>query len=435
MRDAGVKKRISDRRLSFYARLLQYVVETWDGGQPKRPLKYDESKQTLAAWAKAGSEFEGWHAMFTETNSASKIEACTIFRDVESGLFRIVCEYDKKNDLATVLCAEHLTDSRPILPEIHLPHPRIQVLGAALDPYIFAHGKKKMADRRDPVEDAILGNKGKPDVVELIHGPPGTGKTYQLLRRLLEDVEEDDRGGAIPRTLVVARTNFAVQNLFERAAEEPLLKDRIVLLAREGALNLSLFNKIQNNEIAFDSYIQTGQEDEDDDDDANNAHERKVEINRTPIVFCTVTLSHSKRFEKIHFSRLIVDEACQVPMHVSLNLLEGSVRKVILAGDPQQLPAILSTEGMRVGLHLSLFEYVFCYTIVLPSPLFLCLSLIIYCCLLACLQSLTPYDMSLTIIPSPSLPPSINHLSTQCTLLTIITSQVHVEAQLPDDVP
>jgi hypothetical protein len=90
---------------------------------------------------------------------------------------------------------------------------------------------------------------------------------------------------------------------------------------------------------------------------------------------------------------------------------------------------LLMTQFLLQNLKFGVIEgqYVFCYnTMFLPSFfLFMMASLpLSYPSVAACLYSLTPHDTSLTI--TPSLPQSINHLSTLLALL--ITSQVRARA-------
>ena len=63
------------------------------------------------------------------------------------------------------------------------------------------------------------------------------------------------------------------------------------------------------------------------------------------------------RLESLGFETAVFDEAAQASELATLVPLQHGARRVVLVGDPQQLPAtVLSREAKRLGLGRSLFE-------------------------------------------------------------------------------
>ena len=86
------------------------------------------------------------------------------------------------------------------------------------------------------------------------------------------------------------------------------------------------------------------------------ALERAV-LAEAELVFCTCSAAADSRLESLGFETAVFDEAAQAGELATLVPLQHGARRVVLVGDPQQLPAtVLSREAKRLGLGRSLFE-------------------------------------------------------------------------------
>ena len=89
------------------------------------------------------------------------------------------------------------------------------------------------------------------------------------------------------------------------------------------------------------------------------ALEREV-VDNAHIVFCTLSgAGEAARLAEVRggFETVIFDEACQASELSTLIPLQFGAKRVILVGDPQQLPStVISSEAKRRGYDISLFE-------------------------------------------------------------------------------
>lgn len=158
-------------------------------------------------------------------------------------------------------------------------------------------------------------NKYGSEHLKLIHGPPGTGKTYRLILELKNILEINSR----EKVLLCAPSNIGVINMYNRA----------VSMGVQGCLVLSS-NKIPDN---FKFPEKPGKDN---------------------IIFTTISMRFGSILNKMKFSTIIIDEACQCQEAWTWGLLRNEVSKVILAGDPQQLPALVSDIGQKYQYERSL---------------------------------------------------------------------------------
>lgn len=153
--------------------------------------------------------------------------------------------------------------------------------------------------------------------IKLIHGPPGTGKTYRLILELKKILELNSR----EKVLLCAPSNIGVINMYNRALS----------MGVHGCLVLSS-NKIPDN---FKLPEKPGKEN---------------------VVFTTISMRFGSILNNIKFSTIILDEACQCQEAWTWGLLRNEVSRIILAGDPQQLPALVSDIGKQFKYERSLMS-------------------------------------------------------------------------------
>lgn len=214
------------------------------------------------------------------------------------------------------------------------------------------------ASQRDAIRFAL----SSPEIA-LIHGPPGTGKTYTLIELILQLVEQNQR------VLVCGPSNISVDNIVERLAlaspSTPIVRLGHPARLLPGVLSHSLEILTRTSEAA---QIVSDVRKELDDKQASirktrNGRERRAiyadlkELRReyreregkciaglvqgSKVVLSTLHGAGSHQLRNEQFDVLIIDEAsqamepqCWIPLIFGGNTL----RRLVLAGDHLQLP-------------------------------------------------------------------------------------------------
>ncbi len=156
--------------------------------------------------------------------------------------------------------------------------------------------------------------------VELVVGPPGTGKSVELLSRV---------AGAGPgRVLVTAPTNLAVADLYRRYRQGRAAGAAALVMRAE----------------RVPGQVPEGRLDPEESGDAR-------------VVFATaatVTLACMRRTEP--FEHVFVDEAGMLPEAATWCVLRPETSRLVLCGDPAQLEGMVSDEGRGLKFGRSLFR-------------------------------------------------------------------------------
>ena len=162
---------------------------------------------------------------------------------------------------------------------------------------------------------------GQPtDAIQIYSGPPGTGKTHELIGALaLIPMDE--------RVLVVHPTNVGA----------------CMLYCRLNAAGVRCSLIIPKSRLTPDTPALPGRD---------SVHAR--------VVVCTVSGRHSPRLVSAHFQHVLMDEAGQVPEPLAWSLLDASVRTLRMFGDLRQLPGVMSADAVRLNLEASLMQRLTC---------------------------------------------------------------------------
>ncbi len=155
------------------------------------------------------------------------------------------------------------------------------------------------------------------EAVKIIHGPPGTGKTSRLIKELIQLLDKNPQ----EKILLCAPSNIGVLNLYQRA----------VSFGIHGCLILS------NNKIPSDCQLSS-------------------QKSKDNIVFTTISMRFGKLLDNIRFTKIIMDEASQCQEAWCWGLLRREVNQLIMAGDPYQLPSLVSETGEKLKYNRSLME-------------------------------------------------------------------------------
>ena len=184
--------------------------------------------------------------------------------------------------------------------------------------------------------------------IGLLHGPPGTGKTQTLAAMLVALVDLGERPWAL------ADSNAAVDQLALRASAAGLDVVRLGVSARVGsaALPLTLEHRILNGPRA--AVLQTLRRDrtragpdtirEVDDAIREEWQAAKREIlTNAQVIAMTLASVQTRGADLPNPRTAIIDEASQV-QEPSIWLVAGRVKRLILAGDPQQLGPVVKSQ-------------------------------------------------------------------------------------------
>ncbi|MFC4359222.1 AAA domain-containing protein [Halobium salinum] len=173
----------------------------------------------------------------------------------------------------------------------------------------------------------------------LIHGPPGTGKTYTIARTIRALVDRGDR------VLLSAFTNRAVDNALEALREQGY---------GDSAEQSSAGNRTQSDYV-----VRFGTENgvrEDMQDlrlvKEGEPNDRAAELNGASVVAATTSSCGSRPMREQSFDVALVDEASQLTEPNTLAAVNLADR-FVLVGDHQQLPPVVRAEN---DLTESLFE-------------------------------------------------------------------------------
>ncbi|ELQ74785.1 tRNA-splicing endonuclease positive effector (SEN1), partial [Trachipleistophora hominis] len=190
----------------------------------------------------------------------------------------------------------------------------------------------------------------------LIHGPPGTGKTKMIVS-LIESLFSAPIISALkskmfitnrePRILICAPSNAAVDELAKRI-NDLRMKGREEEKLR--VLRIGVQNNIDDNlkMLTLDCIIEKELEERKNRAGLTNFEvtnsertKRKFELLKRSNVVCATLSSSAKELIKvanIDFDILVIDEACQSVETSTLIPLKFNPTKVVLVGDPKQLP-------------------------------------------------------------------------------------------------
>ncbi len=218
--------------------------------------------------------------------------------------------------------------------------------------------------------------------VSIIHGPPGTGKTTTLVAAIQQISKEEQT------VLVTAPSNTAVDLLTERLADAGLNVVRVGNISRidESIINHTLEARLSEHpesknikkvkiqaanarrqaqryrrKFGRDQYLerkQLQQEAKELAAWANQLEDRLIDqiLSAANVITCTLVGSSLRVLEKRKFRTLVIDEAAQA-LEPACWIPISKVSRVILAGDPCQLPpTVKSMAAQKEGLGITLIE-------------------------------------------------------------------------------
>lgn len=171
----------------------------------------------------------------------------------------------------------------------------------------------QMCKPSDNILDTLLsGNEN--DDVECIQGPPGTGKTRELVKRV-----QETEG----RVFLCAPTNVGAINLYLRCVFEGLQEQVSLVLSPD---RIPPGTPVLSNDP------------------------------KRRIVCATISARSGPQLMTEKFQNVFVDEAAQCMEAWTWTLFRNEVKRLVLAGDVKQLPALVSESGQLLNHQRSLME-------------------------------------------------------------------------------
>jgi len=183
----------------------------------------------------------------------------------------------------------------------------------------FGDVSRTFIDNNEAQNEAVRKSVAAEDFA-LVHGPPGTGKTYTIARTVRELVERGDR------VLLSAFTNRAVDNALE-AVREQWPDD-----AAAGPLRVGTESGVRQDMLDV-RLAERG-----------DPGERVRELRDAPLVAATTATCGSRVMREQSFDVAVVDEAAQLTEPETLAAINLADR-FVLVGDHEQLPPVVRAEG------------------------------------------------------------------------------------------
>ena len=199
----------------------------------------------------------------------------------------------------------------------------------------FSGPRRTYVDNNE-AQNAAVNLAVRADDCALIHGPPGTGKTYtiaEIVHALVEDGQ---------RVLLSAFTNRAVDNALETLRERSAKRE-----ATEGTNGLEGEIVRVGTKTGVRGDMQDLRLVRRGDPDA-----RAATLRGASVVAATTAACGSRALREESFDVAIVDEASQLTEPGTLAAINRADR-FVLVGDHEQLPPVVRAEN---GLRTSLFE-------------------------------------------------------------------------------
>ncbi|ADQ66828.1 DNA/RNA helicase, superfamily i [Halogeometricum borinquense DSM 11551] len=200
---------------------------------------------------------------------------------------------------------------------------RKDVLFGRRDPAFTERSEATYIDNNDAQNEAVKLAVDAEDFA-LVHGPPGTGKTYTIARIVRALVADGNR------VLLSAFTNRAVDNALEALRDQGFAD----------AVRVGTENGIR--EDMQDLHLKT----------TGDPNDRVAELTDAPVVAATTSSCGSRVMREQSFDVALVDEASQLTEPGTLAAINRADR-FVLVGDHEQLPPVVRAEN---DLQQSLFE-------------------------------------------------------------------------------
>ncbi|APE95174.1 DNA helicase [Halodesulfurarchaeum formicicum] len=187
----------------------------------------------------------------------------------------------------------------------------------------FSGPTRELIDN-NPAQNRAINTALRAEDFALIHGPPGTGKTYTIARLIRALVDRGDR------VLLSAFTNRAVDNALSALVDQGF----------EDAIRMGTESGVRSDM----AHLRL--------DTAGDPNERAEALESAPVVAATTASCGSRVMRSQSFDVVVVDEASQLTEPDTLAAINRGA-KFVLVGDHKQLPPVVQSGA---DLSTSLFQ-------------------------------------------------------------------------------
>lgn len=235
-------------------------------------------------------------------------------------------------------------------------------------PLPLVNGKNLNEQQTKAIRTTLEALSSPDDRLVMIQGPPGTGKTHtliELVKNIFVHLSPPGNVESNLKVMICAPSNGAVDEIARRLLDvklgsgQPL---RLVRVGRRSQVHPSVEHLHIDNLLNSEQYAKSSQKPD---------QVRRSIIEHSHVILTTLASSH---FSGLEFLRkapptnaikevaprlncVIVDEAAQCSEPELLMPLIYFVDKLVLVGDPQQLPAtIMSNLAIKLNYGRSMFE-------------------------------------------------------------------------------
>lgn len=261
------------------------------------------------------------------------------------------------------------------------PYTRILTNEAQLDSnntnFSFQASDKLNASQNQAIQDILSDSR-----ISILHGPPGTGKTTTLVEAIHQIVQQGEK------VIAVAPSNMAVDHLANSLIERDInvlrigntskISENLYQHTIEGRLSKgSVFQEIKKMRIQAQEFRRMASQyrrnfgkEEREQRQAIWKHYKTLQkdIQKTidfykekwqdeAQVICGTPIGLAQEVKNQDFKILVIDEAGQCLQPLAWIVLQSHFEKVVLAGDPFQLPpTVISSEAQKQGLSTSILD-------------------------------------------------------------------------------